>query len=139
MNEQQWRDFSGVFMPKEILSNKELSLNEKFYLALYLQYGENEYLADKFMLPICGTTTLWKIKKNLRVLGMINQTLDVYSAKQVVLKQKNKGFPCDWCGCKTFALQEHHYPIPKHLGGTETVKICPNCHFEFHLFYKGDK
>ncbi len=39
---------------------------------------------------------------------------------------------CQWCKCSTIATQEHHYPIPKSQGGLETVKICANCHFEFH-------
>lgn len=39
---------------------------------------------------------------------------------------------CEWCKCTTFATQQHHYPIPKSQGGTETVSICASCHFEFH-------
>lgn len=39
---------------------------------------------------------------------------------------------CKWCRCTTVAIQEHHYPIPKSEGGTETVSICANCHAEFH-------
>lgn len=37
---------------------------------------------------------------------------------------------CEWCNCTT--TQQHHYPIPKSKGGTETVSVCANCHFEFH-------
>lgn len=39
---------------------------------------------------------------------------------------------CEWCNGSTVVLQEHHYPVPKSQGGTETVFICPNCHSEFH-------
>jgi len=39
---------------------------------------------------------------------------------------------CEWCKCSTIGLQEHHYPVPKSASGTATVKICANCHFEFH-------
>lgn len=39
---------------------------------------------------------------------------------------------CEWCGCKTMVLHQHHYPIPKKNKGTETVNICPNCHYEYH-------
>jgi len=39
---------------------------------------------------------------------------------------------CEWCGGKSLVLHEHHYPIQKKDGGTETVNICPNCHYEFH-------
>lgn len=39
---------------------------------------------------------------------------------------------CSWCKGRTFVLHNHHYPIPKHEGGTKTVAICANCHVEFH-------
>lgn len=39
---------------------------------------------------------------------------------------------CEWCGGKSIVLQKHHYPVPKAKGGTETVNVCPNCHYGFH-------
>ncbi len=39
---------------------------------------------------------------------------------------------CEWCGIFTTVLHKHHYPISRKDGGTKTVKICPNCHNEFH-------
>ena len=39
---------------------------------------------------------------------------------------------CEWCQSDCMVLHNHHYPIPKHLGGTDTIPICPNCHSEFH-------
>lgn len=39
---------------------------------------------------------------------------------------------CKWCGGKSIVLQKHHYPIPRAKGGTETVSVCPNCHYGFH-------
>ena len=39
---------------------------------------------------------------------------------------------CEWCNCTTAVLHSHHYPVRKEHGGTETVDICPNCHFEYH-------
>lgn len=50
-----------------------------------------------------------------------------------IKKQRGKATKCEWCGRKTTAIQKHHYPIPKRLGGTETVNICPTCHCENHL------
>lgn len=47
-------------------------------------------------------------------------------------------FLCPWCNSKTLIPHEHHYPIPKHLGGTETVRVCPTCHFEYHFLYKSN-
>lgn len=54
--------------------------------------------------------------------------------KEQILSNKGDGEKtCAWCGCKTTILHRHHYPIPKRMGGTETVDICSNCHGEFHL------
>ena len=39
---------------------------------------------------------------------------------------------CSWCG-HAGATIKHHYPIQKQHGGTETVKICPNCHRAAHI------
>lgn len=39
---------------------------------------------------------------------------------------------CEWCGNKVERLEEHHFPFPKRLGGSETVRICPECHRKFH-------
>ena len=55
--------------------------------------------------------------------------------KEVLKKEGDK--VCEWCGGKTHVLHEHHYPIPRSKGGTETVSICPNCHYEFHYLEKG--
>jgi hypothetical protein len=58
-------------------------------------------------------------------------------AKEIVLKNKhNCKFKCEWCGCGCNVINEHHYPIPKSMGGTKIVRICPNCHYEFHSLYK---
>lgn len=40
---------------------------------------------------------------------------------------------CEWCKCKTLALQKHHYPIAAKDGGNDTISICANCHFEYHV------
>ncbi len=39
---------------------------------------------------------------------------------------------CEWCRSDCLALQEHHYPVRKKDGGNAIVRICPNCHQEFH-------
>lgn len=39
---------------------------------------------------------------------------------------------CPWCNGKTIVLHEHHFPVPKSLGGTDTIFICPGCHYEYH-------
>ena len=65
------------------------------------------------------------------------ETLTPEKAKEMVLKNKsNPKFKCEWCGCGCDVINEHHYPIPKSMGGTKIVRICPNCHYEFHSLYK---
>jgi hypothetical protein len=39
---------------------------------------------------------------------------------------------CEWCSCVTCLLQNHHHPIKKSEGGEFCIKICANCHYEFH-------
>ena len=67
----------------------------------------------------------------------IQRSLSFLLDKEIVLKSKhNCKFKCEWCGCGCNVINEHHYPIPKSMGGTKIVRICPNCHYEFHSLYK---
>ena len=43
---------------------------------------------------------------------------------------------CRWCSGQAIVLHDHHYPVAKADGGTETVAICPNCHAEYHELVK---
>ena len=40
---------------------------------------------------------------------------------------------CEWCGNHVDVLHEHHFPLPKRMGGTDVVHICKNCHDKFHI------
>lgn len=51
---------------------------------------------------------------------------------EIMSNKGNGDKVCEWCGCKTSVLHNHHFPIPKRLGGKEVVHICSNCHHEFH-------
>ena len=39
---------------------------------------------------------------------------------------------CDWCGCRSITMNEHHYPIRANAGGEDVVLICPDCHYSYH-------
>ena len=132
------RDFKGLWIPKEVWLDTRLSVNEKFYLAMYLQFSKNEIKADRMMAQVASKPTICSIKKTLRELGLMDMITDCEQAKELVLQRKGQGDSCEWCGTKTFALQEHHYPIPRYKGGKETVRICPNCHSEYHLILKDE-
>jgi DNA-binding MarR family transcriptional regulator len=68
-----------------------------------------------------------------------NDYVDVY-AIEVHLRNKNTSsthvghghLVCEWCNCRTFVLDHHHFPVPARLCGTLVVNICRNCHAEFH-------
>lgn len=67
-----------------------------------------------------------------------------YSQDEVVRKIKQRDFKncvlktCEWCGNKVLIIHLHHFPIEKRDGGTKIVKICPNCHCEYHLLINGN-
>lgn len=134
--EEMNRDFKGVWIPKEVWLDKRLSLIDKYYLSIYNQFNCNEVKTDEMMRQITSRTTICGVKNKLRKLKLIKVITDYEEAKDIVMKMKGLGDKCEWCGNKTFALQEHHYPIPKSKGGTKTVSICPNCHYEYHLILK---
>lgn len=70
----------------------------------------------------------------LRRLGYIDKAkLTPEQAKEMVLN-KEPMYTCEWCNVKTHILHEHHYPIQKKDGGSDVVKICPNCHCAYHRF-----
>lgn len=129
---EQQRDFKGVWIDRKIWLDKDLNINEKFYLALYIQFDKNKALADYFFTKTMSLSLLNKVKKSLHKRGFIPPIETPEDAKQYVLKNKNTGIVCSWCGCKTSAIQKHHFPIAKKKGGTKTVDICPNCHYEYH-------
>lgn len=129
------RDFKGVWIPKEIWLDRNLSIYEKFYISVYSDSGQ-EKIADEQMKELVSQGTLSKIKKSLYEKRLLKKITTPQDAKKIVVNNKGNWFECEWCGCKTTAIQKHHYPIPKSKGGTETVNICPNCHYEYHLILK---
>lgn len=129
-------DFDLLFIPLGIIHDKRLTTKEKIYLTMYYQYGNNDFFADKEFREMCSKQTLCTIKNKLKRLNLIKITTNYEEAKKLVLEQKGRGDICEWCGCKTNAIQKHHYPIPEAKGGKKTVNICPNCHYEYHKILK---
>lgn len=126
--------FKGYFIPQEIWNDTRLNSIDKMIASLEvngLKNRTNKEISDFLAIsPRYLARGFDKLKK----LGYIVENNFTYEEiKEIVIKEKeNAKFLCEWCGCKCNILNEHHYPIPKSKGGTETVKICPNCHTEFH-------
>lgn len=120
-----------IYIPLELSRKKDLTANEKIYLATYYCFKKNINKADKYMQ--LNKTQLWKIKKKLFELGFLKvKEKNIETLKEETIKKSHKGNKCEWCGKECYILQEHHYPIPAKNGGKEIVKICPNCHYTFH-------
>lgn len=39
---------------------------------------------------------------------------------------------CALCQNRATKVYLHHFPVPRELGGTETIPVCPNCHQRDH-------
>jgi len=130
------RDFKGVWIPKEIW-NMNMQLSDKLYLGIYKTTNDiNE--TDKIMGYTMSKSSILRIKQRLADLGYIKYIDDPEQAKQFVIDMLDEGDTCDWCGRKNYVLHEHHYPVSKSKGGVDTVRICPNCHANFHYVFKED-
>lgn len=128
------RDFKGIWIPKEILSNVNLNMTEKIYLAIFNQYNKNMVFTENLMQHTVSYSSVVRVRNRLMALNLIENpfTKDAVNAKEWVLHNTDEGDTCEWCGKKYPLLETHHFPIPKCAGGTETVQICPNCHSAFH-------
>ncbi len=125
------KNFNGVWISDRIRKIEDITWNEKIYLALIEQYGKVQ--AKDLFLMICSKRTETSAYANLKSRGYITESwLTPEEAKEQTIKKSHKGMVCEWCGQECYTLHEHHYPISAQKGGTETVKICPNCHYTFH-------
>ena len=124
-------NFDGIFVPADIWNNKELSIEERIYLAVYEQ-EKVVATTEMTMLWSMSPSTVYRVRKSLQAKNYIKQIDSPYEAKQTVLNLVGVGEECEWCHNKTLVLHEHHFPISKSDGGTEVVRICPNCHANYH-------
>ena len=121
----------------------EIGVNEAFLLGcLYDSIKQGCYLLNHSCLseiyPIYNANSISRQIKRLLLKGyIIKHELSPIEKRDIVVNKtpsisKMGNSVCEWCNGITFVLNEHHYPIPKKDGGTETVNICPNCHYEYH-------
>lgn len=135
------RDFKGVWIPREIWFRDDIKIStvEKCYLGM-IDSGFSEKETDYWMKQ-AGIKSLTRIKTELYLKKLYipekfkDRTPE--EAKNFTIENSHKGQRCEWCGKECYILHEHHYPIPAKNGGTEIVRICPNCHMTYHSI-KGD-
>lgn len=59
--------------------------------------------------------------------------------RQYLSHPKIKSKECEWCQSLTFTLHQHHYPVYRCKGGKNVVRICANCHSDFHTLADNDQ
>lgn len=126
-------------LDNEYIHDKALNIEEIVYLSAYKRFGEEQ--ADDIFKIMRSVNTLRRCKKRLFAKGYIEKKKpkDAYEIRDMTIKLSHKGKKCEWCGRECYILHEHHFPIPKRKGGTETVSICPDCHYTFHALMGGNK
>ena len=128
---EQYPDFKGLEIPEEIFHDASLKAVERVYLALLRKYPK--YDADRIILLDISQRKLSEMKTNLQNRGYIELKIEnAELAKKITIENSHKGHKCEWCGKECYVLHKHHFPISAKDGGTETVDICPNCHYTFH-------
>lgn len=110
--------------------NKQYAINYGLNIAYGIAVIEKYSFLDKTKMDCFSKKTLSRINKKLVELGFIkHKTFEDIKDEVINIDKK---YICEWCKCKCGILNKHHYPIPKRLGGTSIVNICPNCHNYFH-------
>lgn len=135
------RDIEGMWVPREVWLDSELTIHEKFLFGLLISKGGRERIynggnAELSKKLLIRRSRLSQLKHSLSDKGYITIVSSENIVEQLIAKNlRGLGYGwsvCKWCKIYTAVLHEHHYPIPRSEGGTETVGICPNCHQEFH-------
>lgn len=117
---------------KEAMVLTEIA-NQKDTNKFYVNLG---YISEE-ILTFIDSSTIKRIISKLETLGLIKKVNT--NRKMIIDKLKSKpsvtgvgSKVCALCKSTTAQLHNHHYPLKASEGGTETIGICPNCHFEFH-------
>lgn len=136
---------------EKVFYDERLAPSEKL-VALAMATAEAES-ATEFLLPsslgeIIGATgqsrrTVYNALLGLEKAGVIRRPYATPEDIRAVVMKKGHvpcGFGpygCEWCGAKTWAIHEHHYPLSRQEGGTSVVRICGSCHAEYHALERG--
>lgn len=85
--ENKSNQFEGLWIPVEILSNQNLSANEKLVLSIIkaLDKGQGCFASNKYIAGLIGlkSTTLSNIVSSLKEKGFINVTVEGYNTRTI--------------------------------------------------------
>lgn len=133
----------NFYLPLCVVKDKKLTRLDQMLLSYFLNFCDEE---GAYSVNIRDLMNFYgykdsSIRNSIRKLCQLKYiSKDKYGDISKLLKSKNMsglGFGnlvCEWCKVKTTVLNNHHYPILKSKGGTETISICSNCHNEFHYY-----
>ena len=99
------RDFKGVWIPAEVWLDDNLTTKEKFYLAVYNECSSH-VTATELLSPLFSRQTANRILNALIFKGYLKRdhAASPEAAKDYVLKHKNEGELCEWCGTPNIVL-----------------------------------
>lgn len=134
MNKQ---NMVSLVIDLRIARNKLLPSNAKiFYFSLIESSSDDGLIMIKEdNYPMLKKNQITRYLKQIQNAGLIKKSSRSKIKEIVQQAEVGRGIgsqQCEWCGTKCYAMHKHHYPKRKSEGGTETVKICPNCHTNFH-------
>lgn len=145
MTKNHHKRVTHVYIPFEILQDEKLTATAKTLYGELTRIVDERGLCEITKNQITERLTLTK-ETVTRALNQLkeNNYIKEYDTVNIVDLLKTKNMKelgvgdriCSWCKVKTYVLHKHHYPVRKEHGGTETIKICPNCHHEFHYHEK---
>ena len=124
------KDKKHIALLPRYMNNPDLNINEILYMSAVDIFGF--YEGEQAICYVLSRQQVKRLRKKLETKGILKIQLDPEHIKDKTIRLSHKGHICEWCGKEAYLLHKHHYPIPAKDGGTETVNICPNCHYTFH-------
>lgn len=130
-------NIDGIVVLYSFLKDRELSYSEKLLLSLFNDINVQKNMPSNYEIAIflkCSKNSVSRTINSLIKKDYIEKKIN-YSDDEVfnILKKSNLYEKCCiFCGYSKSTLDEHHYPIRAKNGGTKTIKLCANCHREFH-------
>jgi hypothetical protein len=129
-------DRSLIVMLPKYYHIPNIHTKDIIYLSMVDIWGMEN--ADTICSELFSKVAIARMKRRLHKRGLLSgkPTITPQELKKISIEKSHNGDKCEWCGEECYILHEHHYPIPERLGGTQTVRICPNCHYTYHLLCK---